>query len=96
MTDEIYRAQRNAAEAAVSEKLARMVLVAAAKPEPSAPSDAQEPVFILRAQDACADEVVQRWIDLNVGRLGFDHPTIASAMAVRDAMAAWPSRKNAD
>jgi hypothetical protein len=55
-----------------------------------------EPIFVLRAQDASADEVVQKWIDLNVETLGYEHPKIKAAIATRDAMAAWPSRKTAD
>ena len=55
-----------------------------------------EPVFVIRAQDETGDNVVQRWIDLNVDRLGFDHPKIRGAVATRDAMVAWPTRKLPD
>lgn len=55
-----------------------------------------EPLFVLRAQDATSDGVVQAWIDANVARLGFDHPKIANAARLRDAMAAWPNRKLPD
>lgn len=55
-----------------------------------------EPIFVLRAQDISADDAVQKWIDMNVGHLGFDHPKIRDAVATRDAMAAWPHRKVAD
>lgn len=55
-----------------------------------------EPLFVLRAQDRTADLVVQKWIDLNVSRLGFQHPKILEAIKLRDAMAEWPSRKLPD
>jgi hypothetical protein len=55
-----------------------------------------EPVFVLRAQDKSAPEIVQRWIYVQAERLGWNAPKVTSAEAVVQAMAAWPNRKHAD
>lgn len=55
-----------------------------------------EPIFVIRAQDSTGDETVQRWIDRNVQRLGYNHPKIRNAIATRDAMMEWPNRKLPD
>lgn len=55
-----------------------------------------EPVFAIVAHDPTAPEVVQKWIDKNVERLGFNHRKIVGAIRTRDAMAMWPSQKEAD
>lgn len=57
---------------------------------------ATEPVFVLRAQDKSATEVVQRWLYLQAERLGWNHPKVTSAEAVVQAMAEWPVKRHAD
>ena len=55
-----------------------------------------EPLFVIRAQDASAVRMVQYWIDMNIGRLGSYHPKITDAAELRDAMAAYHTIKPAD
>lgn len=57
-----------------------------------------EPLFVIRAQDFSAPDVVQCWINLNSANMAgnVDHPKIIDAVALRDAMAAWPNRKHPD
>lgn len=55
-----------------------------------------EPIFVLRAQDKTACDVVQKWIDINAGRLGFSHPKILTAVKTRNEMADWQPQKLPD
>lgn len=55
-----------------------------------------EPIFVLRAQDRTAAQVVRIWTDYNEMRLGADHPKIVEARALADRMDAWPNRKLPD
>ena len=56
---------------------------------------ADEPVFILRAQDDLAVDLVRTWANLNEAR-GGDHRMTQSARAHADLMEAWPKKKRAD
>lgn len=56
---------------------------------------ANEPVFLLRAQDLNAAEVVRFWAFL-AQESGADENTIKSALAQADAMDAWPRKKTPD
>lgn len=54
-----------------------------------------EPVFVLRAQDKLAPELVRRWAheaELN----GCPHGKIMRALETADAMENWPNRKFPD
>jgi hypothetical protein len=55
-----------------------------------------EPVFILRAQDAHADYVVRRWAEAAAVTLGWNHPKVVEAMQLADSMEVWPNRKLPD
>lgn len=57
---------------------------------------ADEPIFVLRAQDMCADFAVERWAEAASATLGADHPKIKEAMALAEQMRAWPTRKMPD
>jgi hypothetical protein len=68
---------------------------------PLAMADDDEPVFLLRAQDNLAAELVGKWATL----AGVMVPSvdenrmakkIAEARAISEAMAAWPIHKNPD
>ena len=51
-----------------------------------------EPLFVLRAQDALAPEVVEHWAFL-AKRLGVAFEKIEAAYEVAGAMRRWPNRK---
>jgi hypothetical protein len=55
----------------------------------------EEPVFLLRAQDASAAQAVKYWIALNRAN-GADPDTLANARQVAEAMEAWPTKKTPD
>lgn len=55
-----------------------------------------EPLFILRAQDATADEFVDMWASKLARRLGAEHPKVIEARRCAEAMRAWPARKMPD
>lgn len=55
-----------------------------------------EPTFILRGQDKTAPDCVQTWLDKNGMRIGPDKPKVTEAVRIRDAMEAWPHRKEPD
>jgi hypothetical protein len=57
-------------------------------------ADAEEPVFVLRAQDKTAAATVDRWIQLNDGQISDDK--YEAAYADMMAMARWPHKKQAD
>lgn len=62
-------------------------------PENKIPSD--EPVFLLRAQDAIAAKIVRMWAEYN--RLGGGDPTLTRmALEQADRMDEWPKKKAAD
>ena len=54
-----------------------------------------EPVFLLRAQDKTADQVVQFWVFLNMQE-GVDERMLSLARAQAKKMREWPDRKIAD
>lgn len=54
-----------------------------------------EPVFLLRAQDACASAAVRFYADQVEARRG-DPQVIASARALAVEMDAWPKKKEPD
>lgn len=62
-------------------------------PEGKIPED--EPVFLLRAQDSIAAEVVRKWAELN-DLSGGDSRLSEMARAQADKMGAWPKKKLAD
>lgn len=55
-----------------------------------------EPIFAIVAHDPTGPDVVQKWIEKNVDRLGPSHRKIVGAVRSRDAMAMWPMQKAAD
>lgn len=56
---------------------------------------ADEPVFLLRAQDQTAAEVVRYWAELNEKAHGHSRLT-RLAREHADRMDAWPQKKRAD
>jgi hypothetical protein len=48
-----------------------------------------EPIFVLRAQDALAHIVVRQWADLAATHLGKDSPKVTEAYALAESMEAW-------
>ncbi|MEP6916185.1 MAG: hypothetical protein ABJC89_11090 [Acidobacteriota bacterium] len=54
-----------------------------------------EPIFVLRAQDQLAADVVRQWADA-AERAGCAHEKVVEARAVADVMEAWPTRKLPD
>ena len=56
---------------------------------------ADEPVFVIRAQDACAYETVMRWA-LIAEQKGVDPAMVAEARAHAVKMAEWPVKKIPD
>lgn len=63
-------------------------------PENKIPAD--EPVFLLRAQDTTASEVVRFWANLNSHRIDGDKRAVQLAMAHAVEMDKWPTHKTAD
>lgn len=58
-----------------------------------------EPLFVLRATDTLAPGVIREWARqyaLKKGNLGIHEPKYKSALALADAMEAWPRRKMPD
>lgn len=54
-----------------------------------------EPVFVLRAQDILAADLVEKWAtDANL--LGCTWDKVREARDIAQAMREWPSRKNPD
>lgn len=51
-----------------------------------------EPIFVLRAQDISAPDVIRRWIMLNIASLDQEH--INEAERCAQAMQDWPNRRN--
>ena len=62
-------------------------------PENKIPED--EPVFLLRAQDQIAAEVVRYWEKLHIAR-GGNFDIAKSALKLADLMDDWPKHKSAD
>ena len=54
-----------------------------------------EPVFVFRAQDALADDVIETW-SIRAGSAGCNHDKVLAARACVDEMRRWPVRKNPD
>jgi hypothetical protein len=55
-----------------------------------------EPVFLLRAQDATAASVVRYWAALNLARPDVDHKAVELATQHAAEMDKWPKKKTAD
>jgi hypothetical protein len=56
------------------------------------PIAADEPTFLIRAQDAVAAQAVRAWAEL-AAAIGADEATIAFAIKLADEMDAWPKKK---
>jgi hypothetical protein len=54
-----------------------------------------EPIFVLRAQDTLAADLVRQWAD-TAERAGCTAAKVTEARAVADAMETWPTRKLPD
>lgn len=54
-----------------------------------------EPVFILRAQDSLAADLVERWA-IGARAAGCPNDKVQEAMALAEDMRRWPTRKNPD
>lgn len=54
-----------------------------------------EPIFVLRAQDALAASLVRRWATL-AQEHGAGPAKVAEAQALADLMDAWPTKKFPD
>jgi hypothetical protein len=54
-----------------------------------------EPIFVLRAQDTLAADLVRQWAD-TAERAGCATEKVIEARAVAEAMDAWPTRKLPD
>jgi hypothetical protein len=54
-----------------------------------------EPIFVLRAQDSLAADLVRQWAS-TAERAGCGMEKVAEARAVADAMDRWPTRKLPD
>jgi hypothetical protein len=54
-----------------------------------------EPVFILRAQDALAADAVDHWAN-HAQLLGVHPDKVREARELADAMREWPNQKNPD
>lgn len=55
-----------------------------------------EPVFLLRGQDATAASVVRYWAALNLSRPDCDHKAVELAQKHAEEMDKWPKHKTAD
>ena len=55
-------------------------------------ADAEEPVFVLRAQDMSADILVDFWAELAL-RMGCSQEKVDEAIDLAAEMRAWPNRK---
>jgi len=56
---------------------------------------ADEPVFILRAQDALAADLVEKWA-IHARSVGCNHDKVLEAHAIAEEMRSWHTRKNPD
>ena len=52
-----------------------------------------EPVFVLRAQDALAPDLVEVWA-IRAGSAGCNHDKVLAAHACADEMRRWPITRN--
>lgn len=55
-----------------------------------------EPVFLLRAQDETAGDVVRYWAELNAKKPNGDKRAVKLALEQAARMDAWPAKKTAD
>lgn len=55
-----------------------------------------EPIFVLRAQDLLASQLVRDWAQRAAMFIGNDAPKVREAWALADAMDQWPTRKYPD
>lgn len=65
-------------------------------PNGSTPIAADEPVFLLRAQDRTAAATLRHWAALNHNLSDHDPHAIQLALDHANLMDAWPSKKTAD
>lgn len=63
--------------------------------DPEGRIPAEEPVFLLRAQDETAAATLRFWASLNESR-GGDYALIKAAREQAERMDAWPTKKLAD
>jgi hypothetical protein len=54
-----------------------------------------EPIFVLRAQDLLAPDVVRGWADV-AERAGCSPAKVTEAREIADAMERWPARRMPD
>ena len=55
-----------------------------------------EPVFVLRAQDMLAPDIVREWAHQAGLFLGNNHPKVQESLKLADLMEQWPTRKYPD
>lgn len=55
-----------------------------------------EPIFVLRAQDKLAANLVRNWAQQAAMFLGNESPKVQEAFALADAMDRWPTQKYPD
>lgn len=55
-----------------------------------------EPVFVLRAQDMLAPDLVREWARQASLFLGDQHPKVRESRELADLMEHWPTRKYPD
>ena len=55
-----------------------------------------EPVFLLRAQDRTAAEIVRTWAEMQLQLPDCDMKAVDLALAHADKMDAWPTKHTAD
>ena len=55
-----------------------------------------EPVFVLRAQDKLAPDLVREWAHQAGLFLGAQHPKVIESLKLADLMEQWPTRKYPD
>ena len=63
--------------------------------DPAGIIPADEPVFLIRAQDACGAETVEDWAN-HAEQYGANADIIAKARAQAKAMRSWPKHKCPD
>ena len=55
-----------------------------------------EPVFVLRAQDMLAPDIVREWAKRAAYLLGPNHPKVQESLKLASLMEQWPTRKYPD
>ena len=65
-------------------------------PNGSTPIAADEPVFLLRAKDKTASQIVRAWAKAQLDYKDFDPEAVKLALDHADLMDQWPTKKTAD